>query len=432
MDRTIAPARRLRGTITVPGDKSISHRAAILNALARGEATVQNFLTGEDCLSTLRVLSALGVQTQLDTSGDTPILQVTGAGLVGLREPADVLECGNSGTTMRLMCGVLAGQPFHSILTGDESLRSRPMARVTNPLREMGARVDGRGDGSLAPLSLRGGGLHGIHYRLPVASAQTKSAILLAGLFAEGETVVEEPEASRDHTERMLAAMGARIEREGPAVRLTPGGELEPLSLRIPNDISAAAFWMVAATVHPDAELRLTGVGVNPTRSGIIEALREMGADIAVEEERGVGGEPVGDIVVRSSELHGIPVEGDIIPRLIDEVPALAVAAAFATGRTEIRDARELRVKESDRITAVASQLSRLGVTIEELDDGMVIEGGHGIEGGDVASFGDHRLAMALAITGLAAKNPVRLSDSAAVSISYPMFWEHLQQVSDS
>ena len=432
MERTIAPASRLRGTITVPGDKSISHRAAILNALSNGEATGNNFLTGEDCLSTLRVLEALGVRTDVDTSDDTSIVHVIGAGLHGLREPADVLDCGNSGTTMRLMCGVLAGQPFHSILTGDASLRTRPMARVTAPLRDMGTRIDGRADGSLAPLSVRGGGLHGIRYRLPVASAQTKSAILLAGLFAEGETVVEEPLASRDHTERMLAAMGARIEREGPAVRLTPGVALQPLSLRVPNDISAAAFWMVAAAVHPDAELRLPGVGVNPTRSGIIEALREMGADIAVEEERVVGGEPVGDIVVRSSELRGITVEGDTIPRLIDEVPALAVAAACATGRTEIRDARELRLKESDRIAAVASQLSRLGVRVEELDDGIIIEGGGGINGGDVASFGDHRLAMALAIAGLVSAKSVRLSDSAAVGISYPMFWEHLQQVTHS
>ncbi|HYM15734.1 MAG TPA: 3-phosphoshikimate 1-carboxyvinyltransferase, partial [Dehalococcoidia bacterium] len=288
--RTVAPARRLRGTIAVPGDKSISHRAAMLNALADGEAVVQNFLAGDDCRSTLGVLRALGVAWSLDESGEAPVLHIGGGG--GLREATDVLGCGNSGTTMRLISGILSGQPFHSTLTGDASLRSRPMARVTAPLREMGARIDGREDGRFAPLSIRGGGLHGICYRLPVASAQVKSALLLAGLFAAGETVVEEPERSRDHTERMLAAMGARIGREGPAVRIAPGGRLRPLSLRVPNDISAAAFWMVAAAIHPDAEVRLTGVGIDETRAGVIDVLRSMGADLSVEEERQVGGEP--------------------------------------------------------------------------------------------------------------------------------------------
>ncbi len=431
MDRTIDPARRLRGTIVVPGDKSISHRAAILNALADGEAEVRNFLPGEDCMSTLRVLEALGVESSVDRSGDTPTLRVKGVGKSGLREPCDVLDCGNSGTTMRLMCGVLGGQPFHAVLNGDASLRTRPMARVTAPLREMGARIDGREDGALAPLWVRGGSLHGMRYRMPVASAQVKSAILLAGLFAEGETVVEERELTRDHTERMLSAMGAQITREGPAVRLTPGGSLAPLSMRVPNDISAAAFWMVAAAVHPDAELRLTSVGINPTRSGIVDVLREMGADIAIEEERAVGGEPAADIVVRSSRLRGVTVEGEMIPRLIDEVPALAVAAACAEGTTTIRQAQELRVKESDRIASVASQLRQLGVEVDERDDGMVIEGGR-IEGGDVESFGDHRLAMALAVAGLAASGPIQLGDSGAVSISYPEFWQHLEQVREA
>ncbi len=424
--REIRPARRLRGTIAVPGDKSISHRAAIFNALADGEATVHNFLPGEDCLSTLAVLRALGVESTLDRAGDTPVLHVRGNGMRGLGEPACVLDCGNSGTTMRLMAGVLAGQPFHSVLTGDASLCTRPMERVTAPLREMGARIDGREEGRLAPLSVRGGGLRGIRYRTPVASAQVKSAILLAGLFAEGETTVEEPELSRDHTERMLSAMGARIGREGTAVRLTAGAPLQPLSMRVPNDISAAAFWMVAAAVHPDAELRLTGVGINPTRSGIIDVLREMGADVEVQEERQAGGEPVADIVVRSSQLHGVTVGGEMIPRLIDEVPALAVAAAFAHGTTEIRDAAELRVKESDRVASVVSQLAALGVPISECPDGMRIEGGSGIRGGRVHSFADHRLAMALAIAGLASNDGVVLDDADAVNISYPDFWEHL------
>ncbi|HLB23352.1 MAG TPA: 3-phosphoshikimate 1-carboxyvinyltransferase [Dehalococcoidia bacterium] len=429
-ERVIRPARRLRGTIAVPGDKSISHRAAMLNALAEGEAAVHNFLPGEDCLSTLRVLRALGVEATLDEGGDTPVLRIRGRGLRGLREAADVLDCGNSGTTMRLMSGVLAGQYFLSVLTGDASLRSRPMARVLEPLHRMGAQVGSR-EGGLAPLVIRGGHLRGIRYRLPVASAQVKSCVLLAGLFAEGETVVEEPEATRDHTERMLDAMGARIGREGPAVRLTPGQPLQPLSMRVPNDLSAAAFWMVAAAVHPDAELRLTGVGINPTRTGIIDALRAMGADLATEEERVVGGEPVADIVVRSSRLQGTTVEGEMVARLIDEAPVLAVAAAFAHGATEIRDARDLRVKESDRIATTASQLRALGAAVTEHDDGMTIDGGDGLRGGDVESYGDHRLAMALAIAGLAGSGDVRLRGAEAVAVSYPGFWADLEKLTE-
>ncbi len=431
MDRVIQPARRLRGTIAVPGDKSISHRAAILNALAEGDAVVHNFLPGEDCLSTLRVLRALGVETTLDATGETPVLHVGGRGLAGLREPAEVLDCGNSGTTMRLMCGVLAGQPFHAVLSGDASLRARPMGRVVEPLRRMGARLDGRDGARQAPLSVRGGGLRGIAYRLPVASAQVKSAVLLAGLFADGATVVEEPAPSRDHTERMLAAMGARIGREGSATHLVPGDVLRPLSMRIPNDISAAAFWMVAAAVHPDAELRLTGVGVNPTRSGIIDVLREMGADLSLDEERQVGGEPVADIVVRSSHLTGVTVAGDMVPRLIDEVPALAVAAAFAQGTTSVRDAAELRVKESDRVASVVGELRRMGVRLDEHDDGFTVEGGAPVRGAAVASCGDHRLAMALAAAALAARGETRLAGAEAVAISYPEFWGCLERVAE-
>jgi 3-phosphoshikimate 1-carboxyvinyltransferase len=430
-DRVVQPARRLRGTIAVPGDKSISHRAAMLNALADGKATIQNFLAGEDCLSTLSVLRELGVEWQLDESGDTPVLWIRGVELHRLVEPPGVLDCGNSGTTMRLISGILAGQPFLSVLSGDASLRTRPMARVAQPLRQMGARVDGRDDGRFAPLAIRGGGLHGIRYRMPVASAQVKSSILLAGLFADGETVVEEPEPTRDHTERMLAAMGARIGREGPAVRLTPGAPLAPLSMRVPNDISAAAFWMVAAAVHPDAEVRLTGVGMNPTRTGVVDVLRAMGADLSVEEERYVAGEPVSDVVVRSSRLRGTRIDGALVLSAMDEVPVLAVAAAFADGATEIRDAAELRVKESDRIATTVSQLSALGVSISEREDGMTIDGGRGVSGGEVRSFGDHRLAMALAAAALAGSGDVRIADADAVAVSYPAFWDHLRQLSE-
>ena len=430
-DRVVRPARRLRGTIAVPGDKSISHRAAILNALADGKATVHNFLAGEDCRSTLSVLRELGVEWQLDESGDRPVLWIRGVALHRLVEPSAVLDCGNSGTTMRLISGVLAGQPFLSVLSGDASLRTRPMARIAAPLREMGARFDGREDGRFAPLALRGGGLRGIRYRMPVSSAQVKSSILLAGLFAEGETVVEEPEPTRDHTERMLAAMGARIGREGPAVRLTPGDPLAPLSMRVPNDISAAAFWMVAAAIHPDAEVRLSGVGMNPTRTGVVDVLRRMGADLSVEEERHVAGEPAADIVVRSSQLSGVRVDGEQVLSAMDEVPALAVAAAFADGVTEICDAGELRVKESDRIATTVSQLTALGVAISEREDGMTIEGGRGVSGGEVRSFGDHRLAMALAAAALAGSGDVRIVEADAVAVSYPAFWDDLQRLSE-
>jgi 3-phosphoshikimate 1-carboxyvinyltransferase len=427
--RTVRPARRLRGTIAVPGDKSISHRAAILNALAEGEATITNFLPGEDCLSTLRVLGALGVEHRIDESGASPALWIRGVGLRGLREAGDVLDCGNSGTTMRLMSGVLSGIDASSVLTGDASLRTRPMARVVAPLREMGARIDGRDGGRLAPLTIRGGSLHGIRYPMPVASAQVKSAILLAGLCADGDTVVQEEEATRDHTERMLDAMGADIGREGLAVRLTPGRPLRALSMRVPNDISAAAFWMVAAAVHPDAEVRLTGIGMNPTRTGIIDALGAMGADLDVEEERVVAGEPVADVVVRSSRLTATDVGGEMLLRLIDEAPALAVAAAFAAGTTHIRDAAELRVKESDRIATTVAELARLGVAICEDADGMTVDGGQPIVGGDVHSHGDHRLAMALAAAALAGTGDVRIAGADAVAVSYPRFWDDLEQL---
>jgi 3-phosphoshikimate 1-carboxyvinyltransferase len=303
------------------------------------------------------------------------------------------------------------------------------MARVVEPLRSMGAYLDGRDGGRFAPLSIRGGGLHGIRYALPIASAQVKSCVLLAALFAEGETVVEEPESTRDHTERMLSAMGARIGREGPAIRIVPGARLQPLSMRVPNDISAAAFWMVAAAVHPDAELRLTGVGINSTRAGVIDALRTMGADLALEEERVVAGEPVADIVVRSSRLNGTVISGPTVLSAMDEVPALAVAAACADGTTEIRDAAELRVKESDRVRSVVSQLTALGVRIEERPDGMVVHGG-GLRGGEATAFGDHRLAMALAVAGLVSDDGVTVNEAECVSVSYPDFWTEIERLS--
>jgi 3-phosphoshikimate 1-carboxyvinyltransferase len=426
MKRTVRPARRLRGTIEPPGDKSISHRAAILNAIAQGEATIANFQTGADCLATVRCLRALGVCIESPAAG---VLRVQGAGRFGLREASAVLNAANSGTTLRLLAGLLAAQPFFSVLTGDASLRSRPMGRIVEPLRAMGARIQGRADGTLPPLVIDGGHLRGIHHRLPVASAQVKSALTLAGLYTEGETVLEEPAPSRDHTERMLGAMGAAIEAGEGGLRVSPlTDELAPLSLRVPGDISAAAFWMVAAAAHPDAELHLTGVGLNPSRSGIIDALRTMGARIAVEEERTWGCEPVADIAVHSSRLRGTVIEGAIIPRLIDEVPALAVAACLAEGETIIRDAGELRVKESDRIRATAGELRRLGARIEELPDGMVIHGVGRLRGATCGSHGDHRLAMALAVAGLLAAGETTVRGAEAVAVSYPGFWDDLNR----
>jgi len=426
MTRTVRTARRLRGTIEPPGDKSISHRAAILNAIALGEATVDNFQTGADCLATVRCLRALGVRIESPTPG---VLRVHGAGRSGLREAAAVLNAANSGTTLRLLAGLLAAQPFFSVLTGDASLRSRPMGRIVEPLRAMGARIQGRAAGTRPPLAIDGGRLRGIRHRLPVASAQVKSALTLAGLYAEGETALEEPAPSRDHTERMLQAMGAAIAAGEGGLKVSPlTGDLAPLSLRVPGDISAAAFWMVAAAAHPDAELRLAGVGVNPSRSGIIDALRAMGARIAVEEERTWGCEPVADIVVYSSPLRGTLVEGALVPRLIDEVPALAVAACFAEGETVVRDAGELRVKESDRIRATAGELRRLGARIQELPDGMVIQGVGRLRGAACGSHGDHRLAMALAVAGMLATGETTIRGAEAVAISYPGFWADLNR----
>ena len=427
MKRTVRAARRLRGVIEPPGDKSISHRAAIFNAIASGEATVENFQTGADCLATVRCLRALGVRIESPAAG---ALRIRGVGRSGLREAAAVLNAANSGTTLRLLAGLLAAQPFFSVLTGDASLRSRPMERIVGPLRAMGARIEGRAGGARPPLAIQGGGLRGIHHRLPVASAQVKSALTLAGLYAEGETVLEEPTPSRDHTERMLRAMGAPIAVGESGLWVSPlAGELNPLAMRVPGDISSAAFWMVAAAAHPDAELRLTGVGVNPSRSGIIDALRAMGARIAVEEERTWGCEPVADIIVRSSRLQGTVIEGALIPRLIDEVPALAVAACFAEGETVIRDAGELRIKESDRIRATARELRRLGAQIEELPEGMVIHGVGRLRGALCGSHGDHRLAMALAVAGLLAAGETTVRGTEAVAISYSGFWDDLDSV---
>ncbi|MBM3956854.1 MAG: 3-phosphoshikimate 1-carboxyvinyltransferase [Gemmatimonadetes bacterium] len=431
MKRTVSTPRTLRGSITPPGDKSISHRAAIFSSIADGTARITNFSPGGDCASTLRVLSNLGVRMERrrDGAGRSDSLTVYGAGMDGLRRPRGVLDAGNSGTTMRLMSGVLAGRPYRAVITGDASLRSRPMARIVEPLRLMGARVEAEGAGLRAPLVLEGGELHGIEYALPVASAQVKSALLLAGLRAEGCTVLHQPAASRDHTERMLAAMGAEAVTDGLTVSVRPG-RLRAVDVQVPGDISSAAFWLVAAVTHPDAEVRVAGVGVNPTRSGIITVLRAMGADLRLENERLVAGEPVADLVARSSELRGVEVGGAMVPLVLDEIPVLAVAAALASGQTRIRDAAELRHKESDRISATVEWLTGAGVACEERDDGMVIRGGARLSGGTFTSRGDHRIAMALGVAGLVAASPVTVQDADVAGITYPGFWRDLDAIS--
>jgi len=425
MEKRVKGCSSLRGEVAPPGDKSISHRAVILNSIASGKARIANFSSGDDCLAMLSCLRALGVEI-IEDSG---LLTVSGVGKEGFAEPTDVLNARNSATTMRLLAGLLAAQPFLSIITGDESLRSRPMARLIHPLRTMGADIWGRGYDSLAPLAIKGGQLRGIDYTSPVASAQLKSAILIAGLFAEGGTTVEEPAASRDHTERMLGAMGADLKRDGLKIALTPPASLSPIDIHIPGDISSAAFWLVAAAIHPNAHITVTKTGINPTRTGIIDVLLQMGAKLRVKNERTEGGEPVADLEVESSELVGTQIGGSLIPRLIDEIPLIALAGSLARGTTTIREAQELRVKESDRIGATVKELSKLGADIEELPDGMVIHGGRELKGGDCHSHHDHRLAMTLGIAGLVAQGETVIHGAEAVDASYPGFWQDLERL---
>ena len=417
----VTPGRPLRGELQVPGDKSVSHRAAILGALASGTTRVTGFLRAEDCLSTLRCLRALGVS--IDDRGDE--IEIRGD---ALQEPEEILDVGNSGTTIRLLAGVCAGQRFHSVLTGDASVRRRPMDRVADPLRRMGARISGRHGGRLAPLAIDGGGLRGIAYATPVASAQVKSALLLAGLFADGETAVREPMQSRDHTERMLGAFGAEVVRDGLTTRLRGPQELRGVPLRVPGDLSSAAFLLVAAALVPDSELAVTGVGLNPTRTGVLDVLRMMGAGVAVRDLTDEGGEPVGTVVVKAGRLRGVTIGGDLIPRAIDELPVLAVAAALAEGETVIRDAAELRVKESDRVDALARELGCLGARVEPQPDGLAIVGTRRLRGGRVSSGGDHRIAMALAVAGLCADGSVTVDDTACIETSFPGFADALRR----
>ena len=414
----VHPVRRLRGETQVPGDKSVSHRAALLGAVAEGVTEVQGYLEAEDCLRTIGAIQALGVEVTRKAPGH---YRIAGTGLRGLQEPADVIDCGNSGTTARLLLGVLATQPFWTLLTGDASLRRRPMARVAEPLRGMGATIVGRAGGTRLPLAVRGAErVKAIACVTPVASAQVKSAVLLAGLAADGPVAVTEPAPSRDHSEVMLRAFGARLDRCGTTVTLTPG-PLRGTAVQVPGDISSAAFLLVAAAVIPDARVTVHGVGVNPTRTGILDVLEAMGARVARSGETGEG-EPTAALTLGSTALGPATVGGALIPRLIDEVPAIAVAAALGRGVTEIRDAGELRVKESDRIAALARELGRMGVRVEERPDGMAIAGGQRLRGARVDSGGDHRMAMALTVAGLVADGETVVEDVACVATSFPGF----------
>ena len=421
-DLLIQPSRGLHGAITTPGDKSLSHRAVMFAAIAEGTTEISGFLTAEDTLNTAKAVQQLGITVE---GLGTDRMLVHGKGLDGLSEPAGVLDLGNSGTGMRLLAGLLAGQNFFSVLTGDQYLRKRPMARIVEPLRRMGSMIDGRSNGKLAPLAIRGGGaaLKAVEFASPVASAQVKSALLLCGLYADGVTTVSEPHKSRDHTERMLRYFGADVAESGLSVSvrgrrpLTAGGPVV-----IPADISSAAFFMVAAAVVPGSDLLITNVGVNPTRTGIIDILLQMGADITLEKERDQAGEPVADVRIRHRPLKSVQISGGVVPRAIDEIPVLSVAAAYAAGTTVIRDAAELRVKESDRIATIAAELRKMGVQIKEHSDGMEITGGSALTGTRCESHGDHRIAMSLAVAGLAARGETTIAGKEWIDTSFPGF----------
>lgn len=416
----VQPGGALRGRVRVPGDKSISHRAIMLGSIARGTTRITGFLEGEDALATMNIFRALGVAID---GPDRGRVTVHGVGMHGLRAPHGVLDCGNSGTSMRLVAGLLAAQPFDSALDGDASLRRRPMRRVADPLALMGARIE-TAAGGRPPLTIHGNPrLRAIDYVLPVASAQVKSALLLAALYAEGTTRVTEPAPTRDHTERMLAGLGYAVRREGATVALAGGGALHAADIDVPADISSAAFFMVGASIAAGSDVTLEHVGLNPTRTGAIEILRMMGADVAVSSPREIGGEPVADVRVRAARLQGVEIPERLVPLAIDEFPALFVAAACAQGRTVLRGAAELRVKESDRIQVMADGLAALGVHAEPTADGIVIQGG-ALGGGTVESHGDHRVAMAFAMAGLAAGAPVAIRDCANVATSFPGFVE--------
>lgn len=420
----------LKGTVSVPGDKSISHRGIMFGSIADGTTEIHNFLPGADCLATIRCFRTLGIE--IEQEGSTVI--VHGKGLHGLSAPSHILDVGNSGTTTRLLSGILAGQPFESKLSGDESLNSRPMKRIIGPLTQMGADISSILHNGCAPLYIAPSRLHGIHYDSPVASAQVKSCILLAGLYADGETSVTEPGLSRNHTELMLKEFGADIRSvhdldcSRTTAIIQPGRELHGQKLTVPGDISSAAYFIAAGLIVPDSEIRITNVGINPTRAGILKVCEDMGARIELSNERTESGEKIADITVRTSRLHGTVIEGDIIPALIDEIPVIAVMAAVAEGTTVIRDAAELKVKETDRIETVTDNLKAMGCDVTPTEDGMIINGGK-LKGASIHTLLDHRIAMAFSIAALAAEGRTRILDSKCVDVSYPAFYDTFEEL---
>lgn len=422
----VRPSGPLAGTVRVPGDKSISHRALMLSAIAEGTARIEGFLAAEDCLRTADALRRLGARIE-PVGGGT--LEVHGGGLEGLHAPDGPLDLGNSGTGMRLLMGLVAGRPFTTTFTGDDSLSRRPMDRVAEPLRLMGARVEGQGEHCLPPVTVHGGRLRGIEYHPPMASAQVKSAVLLAALSAEGPTTVLEPAASRDHTERMLAAMGADLTVDGPRITLRSGRALRATSLRVPADLSSAAFLLVAALLVPGSEVVAVNVLLNPRRTGLLQALTAMGADLDIGNTRAEAGEPTGDVVARASELRATEVGGELIPRMIDEVPLLAVAATQAAGTTIIRDAEELRVKESDRLATMVRMLDAMGAEVRERPDGLEIDGPTPLHGATIDSALDHRVAMCAAVAGLIAEGATIIEGAECIATSFPGFMATLREL---
>ena len=412
----IQKIKKAAGQIKVPGDKSISHRAVMLGSLANGVTEISGFLKGADCLSTIDCFRKMGID--IDINGEN--VTVHGNGLRGLKKPDEMLYTGNSGTTTRLLCGILAGQNFDTSITGDASIQKRPMGRVVQPLSMMGAKIENE----YCPLYITGTKLHGINYKMPVASAQVKTAIILAGLYADGETVIHEIEKSRDHTELMLSAMGADLTVDNLDITVKPTNDLTAVNVDVPGDISSAAFFLVLGAIMPNSQITVTNVGINPTRTGIIDVLKDMGADITLENVHTSAGETVANITVRSSSLKGTTVGGDIIPRLIDELPIIAVAAVFADGQTVIKDAQELKVKETYRIRAVVDEFNKCGIDITETDDGMIINGGKSIHGADFKTYGDHRMAMSLTVLAQLADSESTLDDSDCACVSYPTFFD--------
>lgn len=419
----IQKIKKAVGQIKVPGDKSISHRAVMLGSLANGVTEISGFLKGADCLSTIDCFRKMGID--IDINGEN--VTVHGNGLRGLKKPDEMLYTGNSGTTTRLLCGILAGQNFDTSITGDASIKKRPMGRVVKPLSMMGAKIENE----YCPLYITGTKLHGIDYKMPVASAQVKTAIILAGLYADGETVIHEIEKSRDHTELMLSAMGADLTVDNLDITVKPTNDLTAVNVDVPGDISSAAFFLVLGAIMPNSQITVINVGINPTRTGIIDVLKDMGADITLENVHTSAGETVADITVRSSSLKGTTVGGDIIPRLIDELPIIAVAAVFADGQTVIKDAQELKVKETNRIRAVVDEFNKCGIDITETDDGMIINGGKSIHGADFKTYGDHRMAMSLTVLAQLADGESTLDDSDCACVSYPTFFDDFYKLGE-